>query len=81
MTITYRRPFSDRTTRVPILHKVCYGPTGGIGKHPTHDVAVFDWCKENCQAAWYMSPGYVDQCFIEFEDDEDAVMFALVWSK
>lgn len=88
MTITYKRPFSDRSTRVPILHKVYYGDTARIFSavspspkfYPRHDCAVLDWCKENCKAAWYSSPAYVDQCYIEFEDDEDALMFALKWS-
>ena len=90
MTITYKRPFSDRSTRVPILHKVYYGepvveadPFLGIPfkLYPLHDAAAIEWCQENCRAAWYRSPGHVNQCFIEFEDDEDAVMFALHWVK
>jgi hypothetical protein len=90
MTITYKRPFSDRSTRVPILHKVYYGepvveadPFLGIPfkLYPLHDAAAIEWCQENCRAAWYQSSGYVDQCFVEFEDDEDAMMFSLRWSK
>ena len=88
MAITYKSPFMDSSTKVPILHKVCYGesakelygPAAGLKMYPRHDVAVLEWCEENCKAAWYQSPGYCDQTFIEFGDDEDAVMFALRWS-
>ena len=88
MAITYKRPFMDSSTKVPILHKVCYGksavnanPFLGIPYkfYPRHDVAVLEWCEANCRAAWYRSPSHCDQTFIEFEDDEDAVMFALRW--
>lgn len=89
MAITYKRPFMDASTKVPILHKVCYGepaktlygPQSAFQLWPRHDVAVLEWCEANCKAAWYRSPGYCDQTFIEFEDDEDAVMFALRWVK
>lgn len=84
MAITYKSPFMDSSTKVPILHKVYYGETSAdlpfTMHYPIHDPAVIKWCEENCRAAWYSSPGYVKQCFIEFEDDEDAVMFALRWS-
>ena len=89
MAITYKRPFMDSSTKVPILHKVYYGKPAqelwsskGNFAHayPKHNPAVIEWCEANCRAAWYQSPGYVKQCFIEFEDDEDAVMFALRWT-
>lgn len=90
MAITYKRPFMDSSTKVPILHKVYYGEIAQelwFGKgtpftmhYPKHDPAVIEWCETNCRAEWYRSPRYVLQCFIEFEDDEDAVMFALRWS-
>lgn len=87
MTITYKRPFGDRTTRQVILHRVCYGepakeiygPQSGFKLYPLHDVAIIEWCEQNCKADWHRSPKYVDQTYIEFEDDEDAMMFSLVW--
>ena len=31
--------------------------------------------------AYYHSPGYLQEKFIQFEDDAEAMMFALRWAK
>lgn len=90
MTVTYKQPFPGLDIQVPELHKVCYGESAkGFfmpnGKplamtYPKHDAMVLEWCEENCKSAWYRSPSYHNQCFIEFENDEDATLFALRWA-
>ena len=44
------------------------------------DYIVNEWLKENCKHPYYHSPGYLTEKFIEFEDDKEAMMFALRWS-
>lgn len=88
MTITYKRPFGDRTTRVPIMHKVVYGGKAKeISLHgstfrtrPRHDVAALGWCESNCQFGWHSSQNNDTELYIEFEDDEEAALFALKWA-
>jgi hypothetical protein len=43
------------------------------------DHLVDSWLKENCRHPYYHSPGYLRKKFIEFECDEDAMLFALRW--
>jgi hypothetical protein len=44
------------------------------------DHLVDQWLKDNCRSPFYHSPGYLREKFIEFEDDAEAVAFALRWS-
>ena len=44
------------------------------------DYIVNQWLKENCKSPYYHSPGYLTEKFIEFEDEKEAMMFALRWS-
>jgi hypothetical protein len=37
---------------------------------------VRDWCNINCKGKYYFGPGWM-QFSVEFEDDEDAVLFSL----
>lgn len=41
--------------------------------------AVDAWLEANCRAPYYHSPGYLKEKFIEFENDAEAVAFALKW--
>jgi hypothetical protein len=41
------------------------------------DYLVDQWLKDNCRGNYYHSPGYMKEKFIQFEDDHEAVMFAL----
>jgi hypothetical protein len=77
MAVTYLEEDFDGVTKVkfPVLHKVCYTDNGEAGLIYTID----QWCKENCNGRYYNSPGWTHS-FIEFEDDEDAVLFALRWA-
>ena len=67
------------------LHKVKYAETvdGTLAAYQRSykDVLVDAWLEANCKKPYYHSPGYLTEKFIEFEDDAEAVMFALRWSK
>jgi hypothetical protein len=73
----------DKTLRVPKLHRVVYAQTEGQVQAQWQksylDYKVNEWLEDNCQHPYYHSPGYLYEKFIEFECDEDAVMFALRW--
>ena len=73
MTVTYNplKMFPEILT--PVLHKVEYHTSA-------EDYQVNMWLKENCKSYYYHSPGWMKEKFIQFEDDHDAVMFALKWS-
>lgn len=77
MAVTYIEQDLGGWTKVkfPVLHKVCYTDNGEAGLIYTID----QWCKENCKGRRYHSPSWSGN-FIEFEDDEDAALFALRWS-
>jgi hypothetical protein len=83
MTITYKDS-KYLGVRVPVLHKVVYAKTvDGVQAQwqiSYKDYIVNEWLKENCRHPCYRSPGYLTEKFIEFEDDEEAFMFALRFS-
>ena len=70
--------------QIPVLHKVHYSTsTDGVDakyQKSLLDHRVSEWLKENCRGAYYHSTYHQDK-FIQFEDDEDAVLFALRWAK
>lgn len=71
--ITYTQPWPEHPTfKVPKLHRVNYNSKYNWGE-------VHRWCKEKCRAPSYMAPDWAGT-FVEFEDDEEAVMFALKFS-
>lgn len=74
--ISYKNPFKEfPNITVPVLHRVHYN----YAAHDEHKIRA--WIQNNCHAASYESPGWWHpQHFYEFEDDEDATMFALRWS-
>ena len=70
--IEYTSPCSDYPQiKVPKLHRVTF-------KHH-NALHMRAWLEENCRAPWYVSPGWTSN-FVEFEDDLDALAFALRWS-
>lgn len=84
MTITYKPLLSFPGINIPVLHRVVYDKTTD-GVFATYqrsykDYLVDEWLKSNCRHSYYHSPGYLREKFIEFECDEDALMFALRWS-
>lgn len=85
MSITYTHLWLDLpTVKVPLLHRVVYAHTfDGVPAQwqvSYKDYLVNQWLKDNCQHRYYHSPGYLTEKFVEFEDDEEAVMFALRWA-
>ncbi len=82
MTITYKPSNFDPEFSVPVLHKVVYAPNRDSNSmlyygRTEKDFYVDEWLKENCQHRYYYHSGYTDDKFIEFECDEDAMLFAL----
>jgi len=71
MTVTYKTNPAFPGVNFPVLHRVHYR---------LHDALhMRAWLEANCQGPWYTAPGWAGN-FVEFEDDEDAVLFALRWS-
>lgn len=72
------------TFQVPKLYKVVYSQTqGGVQaqyQFSYKDHLVNEWLKENTDGRYYHSPGYLTEKFIEFEDSEEATLFAIMWS-
>lgn len=83
MTVTYRPMNGFPEIRIPVLHRVKYADTvdGVLAAYQRSykDILVDVWLEENCRGNYYHSPGYLTEKFIDFEDDEDATLFALRW--
>ncbi len=85
MTVTYKdHEIGGVTLKLPVLHKVKYaGTVDGVQakyQRSYKDHLVDQWLEENCRHAYYHSPGYLREKFIEFECDRDAMWFALRWA-
>ena len=83
MTITSSM-LQTLNVKLPKLYKIKYADTvDGVQAQwqiSYKDYVVNEWLKENCKSPYYRSPGYLTEKFIEFEDDKEAMMFALRWS-
>ena len=83
MTITYTTHEAWPGLKFPVLHKIVYAHTvDGVQAQwqiSYKDYIVNEWLKEYCKSPYYHSPGYLTEKFIQFEDDKEAVMFALRW--
>ena len=83
MTVRYKLLKDSLTVKVPVLYKVVYAETtDGVQaryQRSYKDHLVDEWLKENCEHGYYHSPGYYKEKFIEFEDDQEALLFALRW--
>lgn len=71
--ITYTKVFDNSDITVPVLHTVYH-------REVLYYYDIRSWCKDNCRAPFYFAPGWQPESFVEFEDDRDAVLFALKWS-
>lgn len=71
--ISYKRPYEDINITVPVLHRVYLSDRAWYYRQSS-------WCRENCRAPFYFAPGWTEKFFVEFDDDEDAVLFALRWA-
>jgi hypothetical protein len=84
MTVTYKELKGFPGVQTPVLHRVVYAHTEGdvlvMYQRSYKDHLVDEWLKENCRGNYYHSPGYTTEKFIEFEDDQDAVLFTLKWA-
>lgn len=84
MAVTYVPMEMFPNVQVPVLHRVDYAHT--LDDVPAQwqvsykDYRVNEWLKANCKHAYYHSPGYLREKFIQFECDEDAMLFALRWA-
>ena len=71
------------TVKVPKLHKIIYAHSvDGVDaqyQRSYKDHLVDEWLKANCRAPYYHSTYHTEK-FIQFEDDKEAVMFALRWA-
>jgi hypothetical protein len=76
MTVTYKTLWEDMpNVKIPILHAIHYD------HHVVNKDEMNIWLRENCKASYYRSPPwYGEQHCVQFEDDEDAVLFALRWA-
>jgi hypothetical protein len=83
MTVTYKPLKGFPGVQTPVLHKVVYAHTEGevlaMYQRSYKDYLVDEWLKANCRSNYYHSPGYFKEKFIQFEDDDEALLFALVW--
>jgi len=83
MTITYKELDFMPGYKVPVLHKVVYAYTTdhvqAFYQRSYKDHLVDAWLEANCKHSYYHSPGYLKEKSIHFEDDEEAMWFALRW--
>lgn len=68
------RRLGEREIKFPILNRVNYNPD-----HENHHHLLSEWCNQNCKEQFYWSGSWAGS-FVEFEDDDDATMFALRWA-
>lgn len=84
MAITYKAMEMFPNVQVPVLHTVHYSTSvdgvDAVYQKSLLDYQVDTWLKENCKGAYYHSTYHRDK-FVQFEDDEDATLFALRWAK
>lgn len=85
MAITYvKKKYGKTDIKIPVLHRVVYGyidnPVDQLYHRGWLLRQVDVWLEANCRSPYYHSPGYLEEKFIEFEDDEEAVLFALRWA-
>mgnify|MGYP000072382702 CR=1 FL=1 len=84
MAVTYKTNPTFPGIKFPVLHRVVYAQTVdnvNAGYQRSYkDHLVDAWLEANCKHPFYHSPGYLYEKFIEFECDEEAVLFALNWA-
>jgi hypothetical protein len=82
--ITYKVMWPELPdVKVPVLHTVMYAHSvDGVDaqyQRSYKDHLVDSWLKANCRAPYYHSTYHTEK-FIQFEDDADAMWFALRWT-
>lgn len=85
MTITYEPMKMFPDIKIPVLHKIKYADTVDYVEAQYQrsylDHLIDEWLRTNCKSRYYHSPGYLKEKFIHFEDDKEAMWFALRWGK
>ena len=86
MTVTYKTNAKFPGINFPVLHRVVFDRRGNetvlAGYQRSYkDHLVTEWLKANCRHPYYTSPGYLHNKFIEFECDEEAMIFALKYGQ
>lgn len=71
--ISYRKVNGLVDLEVPVLHRVYLKDRAWYYRQGS-------WCYENCIAPFYFAPDWQERFFVEFQDDRDAVAFALRWA-
>jgi hypothetical protein len=83
MTVTYKTTPNWPGIKFPVLHKVVYAHTiDGVAaqyQNSYKDYLIRKWCEDNCKGRFYLHPGWTTEKFVQFEDEQDAVLFALKW--
>jgi hypothetical protein len=83
--ITYKTNSKFPGVNFPVLHRVQYAETvdhvDAFYQRSYLDHKIDAWLSANCKSPYYRSPGYLREKFIEFECDEEALLFALKWSR
>lgn len=78
MAKTYKELDGFPGITVPVLHNIVYGKCESAlyERHPKQ-VEIDAWLSENCKDRYYHTSSWMRVHAIQFEDDEDALMFAL----
>ena len=63
---------------IPVLHDVIVRE-GEIFSRKEYE-EIYKWCRDNCKEPFYIFPSWTLKIGAQFEDDEDATMFALRWA-
>ena len=83
MTITHKPMEMFPDIKIPVLHKIKYANTVDYVEAQYQrsylDYLVDEWLRANCKSRYYHSPDYLKEKFIQFEDDKEAMLFALRW--
>lgn len=62
----YKVKYADTVDGVLAMHQYSY-----------LDHLVDEWLKENCKHRYYHGPGYLKEKSVEFENEQEAMWFAL----
>ena len=60
--------------KVPRLHTV------HVRRDRYSHLELYAWCRAHCTGAFYIIPNWHERSGCQFEDDRDAVLFALRWA-
>lgn len=82
VTMIERTVGDGKPYKVPKLHRIVWKTRtwAGSPSYLDENFPEMDaWCEKNCRHPYYHGPAWQHDCFIEFECDQDATMFALRW--